>query len=314
MRKLRIGFIGNFGVSYSTESDRAWSFEQLGHEVIRFQENQTVVEDLMKSMNNIDVYFYSHTHSWNIDLLEQFFDHCKERGIPTVSVHLDRWAGLARVSDMGKEATWFTEHIFMADGSPEAVELYEKLELNWHWLKPGVIERDCYIAQPDRVRFPHEVVFVGSKGYHAEYPGRPALIQFLQDTYGDRFAHWGGDGLGTIREHNLNTLYASTKVVVGDSCFGGRPRYWSDRVTETIGRGGFLLHPHCEGLEIPGMVEYTAGDFVALKTLIDYYLENDRERNHKRYQAHEHVRKHETYTNRAKEMLNIIFPNEDQYD
>lgn len=310
MKKLRIGFIGNFGVSYSTESDRAWSFEKLGHEVVRFQENETRVEDLIEAvrMRGIQVVFYSHTHGWEIRNLTSFFAYCKDAGIPTASVHLDRWAWLDRAKDVGKEATWFTEYQFMADGSPEAVELYEKLGLKWHWIKPGVVERDCYLASPDRVRFPHDIIFVGSKGYHHEYPERPKLIQFLRDTYGDRFGHYGGDGLGTIRGHDLNVLYASAKVVVGDSCFGGRPRYWSDRVTETTGRGGFLIHPPCEGLDIHGMAHYESGNLDSLKRAIDYYLVSPRHRQEIIDLTFNWVRENETYTNRANEMLDIIFP------
>lgn len=310
MKKLRIGFIGNFGVPYTTENDRAWSFEKLGHEVMRFQENQTTIGQLHDASKQLDLIIYSHTHGWEIPHLVSFFKACRENGLPTVSVHLDRWAWLDRQKDMGNEATWNCEYIFMADGSPEAVELYEKLGLNWYWLKPGVVERDCYLAAPDRIKYPHEIIFVGSKGYHSEYPERPRLIQFLKDTYGDRFGHYGGDGYGTVRGHDLNVLYASAKLVIGDSCFGGRPRYWSDRVTETIGRGGFLLHPRCEGLNISGLAVYTPGDLNALKKDIDTWLSIDKFqlREKLRMEAHNWVKKYETYTNRAEDMLGIIFP------
>lgn len=304
---MRIGFIGNFQVPFTTENDRVWSFEKLGHEVIKFQENKTTVTELLLAHQQVDVLFYSHTHGWQIPALREVFLKYKEWSIPTVSVHLDRWAGLARESDVGKEATWFTEYIFMADGSPEAVELYKKHNLNWFWLKPGVVERDCYIASADPMRFPHDIIFVGSKNYHKEYPFRPKLINWLQQQYGKRFAHYGNDGLATMRGHDLNTLYASAKVVVGDSCFGGQPYYWSDRVPETIGRGGVLVHPYCEGMGDLPLATYERGDFSSLKTIIEYYLNNPEFREGYRIHAHEHVKAHETYTARASEMLEIIF-------
>jgi hypothetical protein len=312
MKKLKIGFIGNFEVPFSTENDRAWSFEKLGHKVVKFQENITIVEDLMTRIDDIDVFFYSHTHGWEINLLTEFFDHCKKRGVPTASVHLDRWAWLTRESDVGNEATWFTEYLFMADGSPEAKELYEKNGItNWHWIKPGVLERDCYIAGSDRQRFPHDVIFVGSRGYHPEYPFRAGLIDWLTKTYGEKFGHYGGDGAagGTIRQHDLNVLYASAKVVVGDSCFGNRPYYWSDRVTETIGRGGFLLHPANQGLYIEGMATYETGNLHNLKTNIDFWLQNDEIREQHRQKSHKWVKQNETYTQRAEEMLKVVFGN-----
>lgn len=303
---MKIGFIGNFDAPHSTENDRKWSFEKLGFEVVPFQENKTNIETLEAALPSLNMLMYSHTHGWFIPYLERLFETAKKLNIPTVSAHLDRWVWLQREVDMGKEATWKTEYIFMADGSPEAVELYQKLGLNWHWLKPGVIERDCYIAKPDRQRFPHDVIFVGSKNYHPEYPFRPKLVEWLHQTYGDRFGHYGGDGLGTVRGDDLNVLYASAKVVVGDSCFGNRPKYWSDRVTETIGRGGFLLHPHCEGMDYP-MAHYNVGDLDDLKEAIDYWLKDDTERNKLRLKAHEHVKKNDTYTNKAKQIINTVF-------
>lgn len=311
-KKLRIGFIGNFEAPHSTENERKWSFEKLGHEVITFQENKTTYEHLFHSANDpmfgpLDLYIYSHTHGWEVPRLKHFFEYCKEARIPTVSVHLDRWAGLARESDIGKEATWFTEYQFMADFSPEAVKLYQEHKLNAHYLKPGVVEKDCYLAQPDHKKYPHEIIFVGSKNYHPEYPFRPKLIQFLQDTYGDRFGHYGGDGLGSIRGHDLNVLYATAKVAVGDSCFGGRPNYVSDRYYETRGRGGFLVHPLVEGVDWAGVGHYEAQNVRSLKDTIDSYLKDETSREESRKAGFEWVKTRETYTNRAQEMLEAIY-------
>lgn len=310
MKKLTIGFIGNFQVPFTTENERKWSFEKLGHKVIPLQENQITDTQLNFMIGEIDLLFYSHTHGWNVDGdLKQVFSNYKHapQSIPTVSVHLDRWAGLARESDIGKEATWFTEYQFMADFSPEAVKLYKKHNLNAHYLRPGVVEKDCYMAQPDKGRFPHEIVFVGSKGYHPEHPFRPKMIEFLSDTYGAKFGHYGGDGLGTIRQHDLNVLYASAKISVGDSCFGGRPNYVSDRYYETRGRGGFLVHPLVDGVDWAGVGNYQANDLESLKSTIDYYLENEKEREEKRLTGFEWVKERETYTHRAQEMLYTIY-------
>lgn len=314
---MKIGFIGNFIPPYSTENDRKWSFEKLGHDVITFQENLTTVATLeewvARPEMRLDVLFYSHTHdpSYNVVGLKEFFQRCKNLGIPTVSVHLDRWLGLNRVTDMGKEATWFTQFIFMADGSPEAAEKYKELGLNWYYLKAGVVERDCYMTRADHSRFPHEIIFVGSMGYHPEYPWRPELIRWLHKTYGNRFGHYGNDGLRVVRGHDLNVLYASAKIAVGDSCFGGRPRYVSDRYYETRGRGGFLIHPKINGVDGIGVGFYEHGNFNDLKNVIDNYLADDAQREVMRRVGFNWVKEHETYTNRAQEMLDIIFKGKD---
>lgn len=319
-----IGMIGNFGVPWTTECEREWSFRRLGHEVVRFQENRTTAVQLRAAIPTLDMLVYSHTHdpSYVVDGLIDVFAEYKTAGVPTVSAHLDRWLWLKRVRDVGEEATWFTEHIFMADGSPEAVELYDELGLNWHYLKPGVVERDCYLAEPDYARFPHEIVFVGSRGYHPEYPFRPKLVDFLHATYGDRFGHYGGGGIRPIRGHDLNVLMASAKVVVGDSCFHGRPRYVSDRYYETRGRGGVLLHPTVEGVDHEGVVTYGPGigenptvmltpsddDYLdSLRDQINWLLADDEAREGARKQGHEWVKNHETYTQRAQQIIDTVF-------
>jgi hypothetical protein len=309
MRKLNIGLIGNLSVPYSTENERRWSFERLGHRVITFQENKTTSRDLLRIMNKLDMLIYSHTHGWEILGLKDVFGLYKEAGVPTASIHLDRWAWLDRVKDVGKEATWSTEYVFMADGSPEAVELYKKHNLNWYFLKAGVVERDCYMAQPDLLKFPYEIVFTGSKQYNPEYPERPALIDWLHATYGNRFGHYGNDGIKVVRGEELNTLYASAKIVIGDSCFGGRPHYVSDRYYEVRGRGGFLLHPLVEGMDNMGIANYNPRDKNDLKRQIDFYLEHNIERELLRMVGFDWVRNNETYTYRAKEILRIIFAN-----
>lgn len=302
-----IGYIGNLIPPHSTENDRKWSFEKLGHTVIPFQENKTTSEQLIRAMRTLDMLVYSHTHGYGIHGLIDVFKRYKEAGVPTVSVHLDRWAWLKRVEDVGKEATWFTEYIFMADASPEAVELYDKHDLNWHYLPGGVVERDCYMATPDREQFPHDIVFIGSKRYHPEYYYRPMLVDWLHKQYGNRFGHYGNDGIRVVRGDVSNRLMASAKIVVGDSCFGGRPNYVSERYQEVRGRGGFLIHPLVEGVDQVGVVGYKHGDLQDLKRVIDYYLEHDEEREAIRRAGFEHVKAHETYTHRAATMLETIF-------
>lgn len=304
---MKIGFIGNFDAPFSTENDRRWSFNKLGHDVVAFQENKVDVETIKEHLSDLDMLVYSHTHGWEIKGLKKLFKECKKKGLPTVSVHLDRWAWLEREKDVGKEATWFTEYLFMADGSPEAVELYEKHNLNWYYLKPGVVERDCYMAAPDLTRFPHEIVFVGSKGYHKEYPFRTKLVEWLHKTYGNNFGHYGGDGIEVLRGHDLNVLFASAKIVVGDSCFGDRPMYWSDRVTETMGRGGFLIHPKVENLPPGLMGVYKAGDFGDLEKTIEFWLKYKDDIDSIRKKGFDFVKLSETYTHRAKEILKVVF-------
>ena len=89
------------------------------------------------------------------------------------------------------------------------------------------------------------------------------------------------------------------------------PYYWSDRVYETLGRGGFIIHPRIKGMEDDfedkkHLVFYEFGDFEQLKREIDFYLEADDLREEIRRQGHEHVKKNHTYLNRWTTILESL--------
>lgn len=149
---------------------------------------------------------------------------------------------------------------------------------------------------------------------HKEWPYRGQLIKFLRDIYGDRFKKFGWPQ-ETVRNERLNSLYANSEVVVGDSlCLDfKKPYYWSDRPYETIGRGGFLIMPYITGLDEEftdgeTIVFYEYGNFDQLRDKIDYYLSHDEEREKIRKAGFEYVKAHATYTQRLAQMMNIIFP------
>ena len=86
------------------------------------------------------------------------------------------------------------------------------------------------------------------------------------------------------------------------------PDYWSDRIYETIGRGGFLIHPYIKGLEREfedkkHLVFYEYNNLSQLQELIDYYLEHEDEREKIRISGHEFVKNNYTYKNRWESVL-----------
>jgi hypothetical protein len=186
-------------------------------------------------------------------------------------------------------------------------------DVRGHYLPAGVLADECYISDlpsPDG----NDVIFVGSRRYHPEWPHRPQLIDWLRATYGPRFTHVGGDGdTGTMRGDELNRIYASSKIAVGDSLCPGfdYPGYWSDRVYETIGRGGFLIHPTIRGMaeqfkDDEHLAFYDFGDFDQLRFLIDYHVEHADERERIRRAGHELVKSRDTYRDRWQTILETI--------
>jgi hypothetical protein len=197
-------------------------------------------------------------------------------------------------------------HFFTVD-SQMAEWFNTKTSVKGHYLPAGVYDKECTYtpATPER-----DIIFVGSKSYHQEWPYRPKLINFLEQNYPDKFSLYGREGVKTVRGQELNELYASTKVVVGDTLCPNfnYPDYWSDRIYETLGRGGFLIHPYIKGLEKEfedkkHVVFYEYNNWDQLEDLINYYLENDKEREKIRKAGHEFVKKNYTYKNRWQSIL-----------
>lgn len=316
--RKRIVYVGNHSVPWSTETHLGESLQALGHHLIRIQERDSVWAGIPDHavQTDADMVLFTRTLSLDSDLSTQVdgFTKLHKLGIPLVGVHLDLFAGIEREHLLDDEP-WFKgcDIIFTADGGhPEA---WESRGITHHWMPPGVYAPDCYYGTP-REEYRRQVGFVGSwrPGYHPESVHRPAMISHLQDTIPpDRLGLW--PTAEAIRGRALNDLYASTPIFVGDSCMAGvgARMYVSDRVPETLGRGGFLIHPHIDGvtdgsLYMPGehLVTFPPFDFKELSRLIDYYWAHDAAREKIRRAGHEHVRRFHTYKVRMQQMLDAL--------
>jgi hypothetical protein len=306
---VKIVFVGNFEPAHSTENDIRWTLEDMGHEVVCCQESRDTTDRILEESKRADMMLYVHTHGWvtpgSIPMRE-VIKQLHRIGRPTVAFHLDYWYGLDRAKDVGNDAFWFCDYVFTADGDPRTQDWFKSMGINHFWSAPAVVKRDCYITPPVE-DFKQDVLFVGSSIYHKEWPYRAQLVEWLHKTYGDRFTHYGNGGVRSVRGHELNQIYASSKVVVGDSlCLGfNHENYWSDRVYETRGRGGVLIHPEIKGLDTM-LVKYKYGDFDELKRLIDYYLQNGEQRESLRKQMLDYVKNHHTYHNRFEQIFKIV--------
>jgi hypothetical protein len=235
----------------------------------------------------------------------------RKNNIPSAGYHLDLWKGISRENDLNHDPYWDIEYFFTVDKL--FVDDLKKRGIKAYFLPAGVVESECYLGTPNREKYPHDVIFVGSRGYHKEWPYRPQLIDWLKETYGDKFGHYGGDGLGVIRGKELNNLYVSAKVVVGDTLCQGfaYPYYSSDRLWEQIGRCAFTIYPKIKGLsryfkDTEEVIYYPFDDFDRLQYLVDYYLQHDEERNRIRMAGFERCKKEGTYTERLKYLINTI--------
>lgn len=308
-----ITFLGNFRVSYTSESHHVASLKSLGYKVIKLQESEANSEQIYKSASSSDVFVWVHTHGWKTPgkmSMEEVLKKLNDDGVITLTYHLDLWFGLSRQKDLKKDPVYKNiQHFFTVD--KKMAEWFNKeTNVTGHYLPAGVFDQECYLTNK---RKRHDVVFVGSKKYHPEWTYRPKLVNWLGDVYGKRFEHYGGDGIKIVRGKELNNLYASTKVVVGDTLCPNftYENYWSDRIYETMGRGGFIIHPYIPGLEkefVDGkhLVFYEYKNLKQLKELVDYYLVNDDEREKIRVAGHNLVKENYTYKNRWQYIMKEI--------
>lgn len=311
---MRITFVGNFEVSYSSENHHARSLEALGHEVIRLQEGQATGDQILAEALTSECLVFVHTHGWITEGLPmaEVFNRLKEAGIPTLTYHLDLWMGIERQKDLESDPFYKTIGHFFTVDRLMADWFNENTEVKGHYIAAGVFGEECVMLTPQPVEY--DIIFVGSKGYHPEWQWRPQLIEWLHATYGNRFLHVGGDGdTGTVRGTALNQIYANAKIAVGDTlCLGfNYPDYFSDRLFECPGRGGFNLFPNIKGIENyyepdKEIALFEFGYFDALAKKIAYYLEHADEREAIRVAGHKRTVAEHTYKHRWDQILKEV--------
>jgi hypothetical protein len=309
---MTILFLGNFESEHSSENYYKRTLEKMGHTIYPVQEGTFNVKILYEAINvhAIDLFFWVHTHGWITPGIEGFLDKCRLNKITSFAYHLDLYLGIQREIQMVNDPFFKVDHFFTVD-SLMARHLNENTECKAHFLPAGIFEDDCYRESPNHKKYPHEIIFTGATNYHPEWPYRQKLVSWLKQTYGDKFAHYGPGGLDSVRGYpELNRLYASAKIVIGDTLCKDftYPFYSSDRLFEVIGRGGFLIYPEIKGLdkyykEMDDVVYYEFDNFDNLKALIDHFLVDDLGREVIMNRGFWRTRKEHTYRHRFEEIL-----------
>lgn len=327
----RIYMIGNFSAPWCSEVHWAKCLEKLGHEVTRQQEDKILNGTVHQGLPGHDLFLWVRT--WEGFVSQRDIDYSRSLGIPSVNIHLDLFVGISREATLDTDPRWRTDFVFTADGDPKSQEIFEAHGINHHWLKAGVFDDACVMFEPNNdPELQGDIIFVGhGKDYqHKEWPYRKQLIEFLEKTYPNQYRKFGHPQR-LVREDDLNQLYANAKIVIGDSLNVGfnHPNYWSDRVYETTGRGGFIIHPQITGIQdefvtydfkldndwmwdkAPAPVElvtYEYNNFNMLKERIDYFLREEKYRKEIQKAGFERTKRDHTYTKRLQEMLDIVFP------
>ncbi len=321
---MNILFLGNFSAEYSSENYYKKTLEKMGHKVISLNEGKTEGHDIIAYMENnpVDLFFWVHTHGWKTSVIYEVLNTCREKKITSFAYHLDLYLGIQRENDLWTDPFFKVDHFFTVDAkmaewlnAKRAAQAPDDLKYaHGHFIPAGVFEDECFVGTPDPQKYYHDIIFTGSTNYHPEWPYRRKLIEWLKETYGEqKFGHYGPGGLPTVRGPELNNLYASAKIVIGDTLCKDftYPYYSSDRLFEVCGRGGFLIYPNIEGLGsfyngLAEVVYYPFNDFTRLKELIDHFLENEEARTIFRTNAFLRTKNNHTYRHRMTEIINYL--------
>ena len=298
----RIAYIGNFGADWNEEGN-AKAIEKLGIQVLRLEENEFIFDRDVAKITKFspDLILFA---KLKLMVMRDVFVREMKKKYKTACWTFDLYFGLRREKTLKTDPVFKADYVFSPDGGHDK-EFKEK-GINHYLLRQGIHEDYCFKGTYKK-EYDHDVIFVGSENY--QWPSRTELCFWLQKTYGNRF-HWYGR-LNTleIRGTKLNDLYASAKIVIGDSVYS--PNYWSNRLYETLGRGGFLLFPEILGLDkeytpYKHYIPFKFDDYRGLKEKIDYFLTKPAERLKIANSAFEHTKNNHTLNHRVKTLIDII--------
>ena len=309
--KKTIAFIGKFKRIHDEEG-KARSLEYLGHTVYRFDEDtfnkvkENSLETLLSTTPDIVIFT-----KLRVPNAENIIEQCRKRGITTVSWMPDLYFGLERQAHIEQAYPMFrADYVLSPDGGND--KNFKKYDVNHHCVRQGI---DYWSTSCEKREKNIDILFVGTCGKNHGEPRRE-MLHFLQDTYKDRFVWIGKSGPEEMRGENLSKIIQSSKIVIGTCVLSDF--YWSNRVYETMGRGGFLLHPMIPGLneEIQDgkhFCSFEYGNMEDLKNKIDFYLspENEENREKIRINGFEYVKKNHSLINRAKQVMEILSRKED---
>lgn len=336
-----VGYIGNFGPAHSTENHVKAAAERLGHQVWQLQENaRDTWENLPEMARQYHLILWTrtgwdwpHDTGWSTEEAWErqdiMLDAAAEAGIPVVGFHLDRWWGLDREGQIHDEPFFRSSLVCTADGGHD--QEWIDAGINHHWLPPGVslaeTEREGRTA---RRAYPGQVAFVGAHrlrqgsngwdGYHDEWaPHRKAMLDACQAKYGRQFQMYPRGR--ALRGQPLADLYATIPVLVGDSCLAPIDDpplgYWSDRIPETIGRGGILVHPDPQHGDpdsllrqqfsgAPSLLTYPLGDYDEMLVMVEWALRDRDLFAISRREGRAWVQAHHTYERRIEQIIELV--------
>lgn len=290
---MKISFIGKFKKLHDEEYI-ARSFEKIGCEVQRIEQGnqfQDINSALLRFQPDIVLYCKWEKHPETQKVIRQL-------GAKTVCWLFDIYFDYVRERQVATRSFFRSDYVFTTDGGHN--KRFANAGIKHFCVRQGIYDEECALFPIEESEY--DVIFVGSD--NSMFPERTKIINEISKDFKVRW--FGKLNTNELRGMQLNQVFAKAKIVIGDSYYS--PQYWSNRVVETLGRGGFLIHQEVEGLneEYPDLVTYKRGDIKDLKEKIQYYLEHEGERREIIKKNYNLVKSRYTMDKKCRDLLDYV--------
>lgn len=296
---MKILYIARFNNLWNQEQI-AQSFEYLGHKVVRVEDTTPIPEiigDIEREMPDLVLWAKLSVRGDPTPI----FKRLKELSIPSSSWTFDLYFGYYREEDIPHYNFLKADYVFTTDGGND--NNWKEKCINHKTVRQGIFHKEAFMEESKK---DVDILFVGRENPYYSY--RQKMLKAVSEKYDLMWI--GRYNTNEIRGIKLNSLYGRSKIVIGDSVYS--PHYWSNRLYETIGRGGFTIFPNIEGIEQEfengkHFILYENGNIDDLLEKIEYYLKHDEEREKIRKQGFEFCKENYPYYKRCKQLLDHIY-------
>ncbi len=292
------------------------AFESLGHEVLNYQPTEAIetIHQKVATFNPSMVFCHS---PWDVTLKQMCaVKNAAKDSIMVFATHEDPM-----------EYHRFREFVPLCDyhftGDRDCIQLYqEDYGVQAHYLPVAAnsfLHFPVKLEDNDYLNYTSDLAFVGNNFPNPERvrSEEKMLYPFL-DQHKYVFKFWGGDVIfndifmnvwqGRIAYEDINKAYSGTKIALGVSRCQSHEGYLTMRYFEAPACGCFFLADYCKGLE----KMFKDGEHIVfvrdeddVVELVDYYLENEEEREKIAQQGRAFILKHHTYQNRVETILRV---------
>lgn len=304
----KICFIGKFNKIYDEEG-KALALERLGNKVYRFEE-----DSFNRKNNDLDALFEKQPDCIFFTKLrvpgsQEIINNAKRNNIKTVCWMPDLYFGLNRETHIVNKTPMFqADYVFTPDGGND--KKFNSLGIKHYTMRQAIAKEACDIIDVPEQNKKINVLFVGGLNRDIHGSDREKLLSFLSKQYKKTFFWVGKNNTNDYREERLTKLISISKVVIGTSVYS--PKYWSNRIYETIGRGGMMIHQYVDGIDSEYLIGkhcdfFEKDNFSQLQEKIDFWIDNPKERTKIVKNGYNYTLQFHTLDNRAKKVMEVIY-------